>query len=264
MFKKYSRLYIKFVAQYMKALMEYKGDFFVGLFSFFVVQATGIAFLYLVFQRIPNLNGWSFNEMLFIYGFAQLPRGLDHLLTDNLWLLSGRIIVRGDFDRYLLRPINPLFHLLAERFQPDAFGELAVGILLIAVSIPKLGVTISFMNIVIFICLVVLGALIYAAIKLFFASFAFWLKRSQSILFMNYMLADFTKYPLTIYSKFIRIILSYIIPFAFTAFYPAGYFVGKVNMGTAVLGTTIAAAAAITIAYTTWLLGMKAYESAGS
>lgn len=262
--RKYARLYIKFLSQYLKSLMEYKADFFIGLFGFIVIQATGIAFLYLVFQRIPSLNGWSFDEILFIYGFAQLPRGLDHLFTDNLWLLAGRIIVRGEFDRYLLRPINPLFHLLAERFQPDAFGELAVGIALIAASVSKLKLNFNFMDIVAFIFVVICGSVIYTAIKLFFASFAFWLKFSQSILFMNYMLADFTKYPISIYSKWIRVILTFVIPFAFTAFFPAGYFVGKVNMSIAVGGTALAAVLSFTVAYITWGLGIKAYESAGS
>lgn len=264
MLKKYIRLYIKFVSQYLKALMEYKSDFLIGLIGFIVIQATGIAFLYLVFQRIPSLNGWSFDEILFIYGFAQLPRGLDHLFTDNLWLLAGRIIVRGEFDRYLLRPINPLFHLLAERFQPDAFGELAVGIALIITSLSKLKISFSFMDVIIFVFVVICGSIIYTSIKLFYASFAFWLKFSQSILFMNYMLADFTKYPLSIYSKWIRIILTFVVPFAFTAYFPAGYFVGKINMNIAVGGTALAAVVSFIIAYTTWTLGIRAYESAGS
>jgi ABC-2 type transport system permease protein len=262
--KRYLRLYSKFTAQYLKSLMEYRADFLIGLFGFVVVQATGIAFLYLVFQRIPTLNGWSFNEILFIYGFAQLPRGLDHLFTDNLWLLAGRIIVRGDFDRYLLRPINPLFHLLAERFQPDAFGELIVGIFLIVVSLGKINISLSAINIASFIFVVICGSIIYTSVKLFFASFAFWLKFSQSILFMNYMLADFTKYPITIYSKWIRVILTFIIPFAFTAFFPAGYFVGKVGASTAIGGTALAAIISFAVAYTTWILGIRAYESAGS
>lgn len=262
--KRYLRLYIKFLSQYLKSLMEYKADFLIGLFGFVVIQATGIAFLYLVFERIPNLNGWTFNEILFIYGFAQLPRGIDHLFTDNLWLLAGRIIVRGEFDRYLLRPINPLFHLIAERFQPDAFGELAVGVTLIIVSLSKLKLTFSFIDIIIFIFVIICGSVIYTSIKLFFASFAFWLKFSQSILFMNYMLADFTKYPLSIYSKWIRIILTFIIPFAFTAFFPAGYFVHKIEIYTAVGGTALAALISFIIAYSTWILGIRAYESAGS
>jgi ABC-2 type transport system permease protein len=78
------------------------------------------------------------------------------------------------------------------------------------------------------------------------------------------MLADFTKYPLSIYSKWIRIILTFIIPFAFTAFFPAGYFVGKIAINTAVFGTALAALISFIIAYTTWTLGIRAYESAGS
>jgi ABC-2 type transport system permease protein len=42
---------MKFLGQYLKSLMEYKTDFFIGLFGFVIIQATGIAFLYLVFQE---------------------------------------------------------------------------------------------------------------------------------------------------------------------------------------------------------------------
>jgi ABC-2 type transport system permease protein len=93
----------------------------------------------LVFAQIPDLNGWSLDEMIFLYGYFQLPRGLDHLLTDNIWLIPSRVR-RGDIDRYLLRPINPLFQVIVERFQIEAFGELAIGILLVAYAIPRLSI----------------------------------------------------------------------------------------------------------------------------
>ena len=262
--KRYLKLYIKFMAQFWKGLMEYRVDFFVGLFGFLIGQATGITFIYLIFQRIPSLNGWSFYQIVFIYGFAQLPRGLDHLLTDNLWMLSGRIIARGEFDRYLLRPINPLFHLLAEVIQPDAFGELIVGVILVTTASIKLHISFSLINIILFILLIIFGSIIYTSIKLIFASIAFWIKFSQAVLYMNYQISDFAKYPLSIYSKWMRVILSFIIPFAFTAYYPAGYFVGKVNLKFAVLGTCLVSIIMFSIAYTVWLMGIKAYESAGS
>lgn len=244
--------------------MEYKADFLIGLFAFFVIQASGIAFIYLIFQQIPKLNGWNFDQIVFIYGFAQLPRGLDHLFTDNLWMLSGRIIAKGQFDRYLLRPINPLFQLIAEVVQPDAIGELLVGIILVTTSIVKLKISLSIIDILIFIFLVICGSIIYTSIKLLFASIAFWIKYSQAILFMNYMMSDFAKYPMSIYSKWLRIILSYVIPFAFTAYYPASYFIGKVNLTMAAFGTFAIAVISFAIAYTVWLLGMRAYESAGN
>lgn len=264
MVKKYFKLYIKFLSQYLKILMEYKTDFLIGLAGFVLVQFSGLVFLYIVFQRIPSLNGWSFNEVLFIYGFAQLPRGIDHLLTDNIWMLSGRIIVRGEFDRYLLRPINPFFHMIAEVFQPDALGELIVGIALVSASIPKLNININPLNILYFVLLIIFGAVIYTSIKLFFASFAFWIKFSQSIVFMSYSLSDFAKYPMSIYAKPIQAILTFIIPFAFTAYFPAGYFVGKINVLTAVGGTALIAVISFTIAYGTWLRGIQVYESAGN
>lgn len=262
--KKYLRLYRKFLAQYLKTLMEYKADFYIGLLGFFIVQFTGIAFLYLIFQRIPSLNGWSFDSILFIYGFAQIPRGIDHLLADNLWMFSWRIIARGEFDRYLLRPVNPLFQVIAEVFQPDALGELIIGITLVIISIVKLQISITFLNVVLFIIVVISGAVIYTSIKLFFASFAFWIKMSNSIMFMAYSLSDFTKYPISMYSKAVQAILTFIIPFAFTAFFPASYFVGKMGVAVAVGGTVTAAVISYVVAYTTWSIGMSKYESAGS
>lgn len=262
--KRFIRLYTKLSAQYLKTLLEYRTDFIIGLIAFFFIQGFGIAFLFMVFQNIPNLNGWSFYEVLFIYGFANLPRALDHLVTDNLWILAGRIIVRGEFDKYLLRPMNPLFYLFADRFQPDAFGELIVGILLVVTALTKLSLHIGLIEIVGFIIAVLAGAGIYTSIKLIFASLAFWMKRSQSILFVAYQMANFTKYPMTIYNKVINIFLTFIIPFAFTAFIPASWLLGRESFAYGVLATCGVAAVFFAGGYALWNAGLKSYESAGN
>ena len=87
------RLHRIFVAQYMKNLMEYKVDFLTGAISFLLGQVIQIAFLGIIFSGIPDLVGWEFNEILFIYGFSLIPKGLDHLLFDNLWSV-GYFLVR--------------------------------------------------------------------------------------------------------------------------------------------------------------------------
>ena len=85
---KYIKLYVKFLKQYIKTLMEYRIDFILGLIGFVLVQLAGIVFIKLIFNVIPTLDGWSFYEILFIYGFAQIPRGIDHIFTDYLWIFS--------------------------------------------------------------------------------------------------------------------------------------------------------------------------------
>jgi ABC-2 type transport system permease protein len=105
---------------------------------------------------------------------------------------------------------------------------------------------------------------IYTSMKLLIASLAFWIKDSFPVLNIVYMFSDFTKYPNSIYSKGVQFLLSFIIPFAFTAFIPASFFLGKEDFAYGVLGTCIVAVVAFVIAYGTWIKGMKAYESSGN
>ena len=163
----------------------------IGLMGFFLTQAAGIAFLYLVFEQIPTLADWTLPQLIFIYGFAQIPRGLDHLFTDNIWLVAYRYVINGDFDRYMLRPMNLYMQVIFEKLQPDALGELLVGSILVTISLQKGVVGISGLNVLLFVVSVLAGSVIYTAIKLLFASFAFWIKVSGPVLYTAYQFADF-------------------------------------------------------------------------
>ncbi|MDP4119743.1 MAG: ABC-2 family transporter protein [Bacillota bacterium] len=258
------RLYRIFVSQNMKKLMEYKIDFLTGAVGFFLNQIINIAFLWIIFSNIPNLKGWNFNEIIFIYGFSLIPKGLDHLMTDNLWKVGYFYVRKGEFDKYLIRPVNPLYHVIIEDFQVDAFGEIILGIILLASAIEKLHIPADPMRYVLIIIAVPFAMLIFTSLKIGTSAIAFWTKRSGDITHMLYMTNDFAKYPTTIYSSFVRNFITYILPFAFTAFYPADYFLTGNNPLFNIGGTVIAALVLFGISYFIWTKGIKAYESAGS
>lgn len=261
--KRYIRLYRVLVKQFFKVIMQSKVDFFMGLVGFFFTQATGIIFLYLVFRQIPTLQGWTLEQLIFIYGFAQIPRGIDHLLTDNIWLVAWRIVVNGDFDRYMLRPMNVFFQVIAEKLQPDALGELLIGTILVLISVGKGVVMISPLHVCLFLISIFAGALIYTSIKTFFSAFAFWIKRSGIFLQVAYELADFAKYPTEIYHKGIQFIITWVIPFAFVAYLPASFFLEKGEAW--VIGIECAIALVFwCVAYGLFNYGLKFYESAGN
>ncbi|HHD2754080.1 TPA: ABC transporter permease [Clostridium perfringens] len=262
--KRYYRIYIQFLKQYLKTLMEYKEDFIYGIFGFFLVQATSLIFISLIFNNIPTLAGWSFYEIIFIYGFSQIPRGIDHIFTDYLWIFCWKSIVHGEFDRYLLRPLNPLFQVIAERFQPEGFGELIVGIILVIYSGIKLGVKVTPLWIIGFIIAVIGGTLIYTGVKLATASISFWTKTSFRHVQMAYGLSDFAKYPINIYPSAIKFLLTFLIPFAFTGYYPGTYLLGKEGFFIGIILTLIVGVATILVAYMIWLKGVSSYESAGN
>ncbi|WP_411170418.1 ABC transporter permease [Clostridium sp. MB05] len=261
---RYIKLYVKFLKQYIKTLMEYRLDFILGLIGFIFVQFAGVIFIKLIFDVIPTLDGWSFYEILFIYGFAQIPRGIDHIFTDYLWIFSWKTIVKGEFDKYLLRPINPLFQVISESFQPDGFGEVIIGLILLITASLNLNIIYSPIKIVEFIFVVICATLIYTSIKLATASIAFWVKFSQSYMFMTYQISTFAKYPISIYPAAIKFILTFLIPFAFTGYYPGAYFIGKGNMLSGVLLPFLVSLISIIVSYKIWLKGISVYESAGS
>jgi len=245
--------------------MEYRTDFLIGMFSFFIMQASNIIFISLIFSRVPHLNGWTYNEVLFIYGFSQIPRGIDHLFTDNLWLLANSYVRSGQFDKYLLRPINPLFHLISERFQPDAFGEIIIGVSIFAYAYIQLNMNFTILQWFMFVIAILAGVVIYTSIKLVGASVALWTKRSQHFLFIVYQLADFSSYPMSIFSTFIRVILTFIVPFSFVAFIPASYFIGRPYIPLTILACVGIAGFLWTFAYhVVWKRGLIDYESTGS
>ena len=164
------KIYRLLAAQNLKRLMEYRADFLTGAVSFLIDQAIGIAFIFIIFTQIPQLAGFTFEQILFIYGFSQIPKGLDHLLADNLWCVGYFIVRKGDFDKYLIRPIDPLFHVIAETFQVDAIGELIVGIVLLSYASSGAGLHITVWTILLSVIVVPFAALIYTSLKIITSS----------------------------------------------------------------------------------------------
>lgn len=258
------RLHGIFIAQHMKKLMEYKADFLLGAVGLLLSQAVQILFIGIIFSRIPALDGWSFEQVLFIYGFSLIPRSIDRLFFDNLWMVGYSIVRKGEFDKYLTRPINSLYYVIVERFSVDAFGEMLTAALLLGYAVPRLELPLSIWTIPLLLLTVVFATMIYTSLKIMTAAISFWTKASGHITHMVYMTNDFSKYPVTIYNRAVRTIITYVVPFAFTAYYPASCFLTGEDPLFCIGGTVVAGTVLLAIALFVWNRGLKAYESAGS
>jgi len=244
--------------------MEYRADFLTGALAFFLGQLFNLIFIYIIFNNIPQLEGWTVDQIVFIYGFSLIPRGIDHFYADNLWKVAYFLIRRGEFDKYLTRPIDSLHHVLMEGFEVDALGELITGIVLVVIASNRLSLVFTPLKIAGFMIAVVFGTLIYTGLKIIFAAVALWTKQSGSLLHMVYMTSDFAKYPVTIYNMLVKTIITYMIPFAFTAFYPAAWILTGEAALFSLGGTVLAGTALIVLGRLLWNRGLRAYESAGS
>ena len=122
----------------------------------------------------------------------------------------------------------------------------------------------SFLKVLLIITVIPFATLIYTGIKTATAAIAFWTKRSGNITYMFYMVNDFAKYLITIYNNIVRNIITYIIPFAFTAFYPAYYILSGENPLFNIGMSVLIAIVMMVVGVIVWNRGIRSYESAGS
>src|SRR4030067_3440569 len=124
--RRYLSLYGVFFVQRLKILMEYRVNFLIGATSTSFLQIGGVLAMWVVMHQIPRLNGWAFDEGLLVFGLVTISESITHMFADNLWTLGHNYIRSGEFDRFLVRPIDPLFHLLADRFCHHGIGNFLV------------------------------------------------------------------------------------------------------------------------------------------
>ncbi len=260
---RYLSLYRYFVVQRFKILMAYRLNFFIGSVSTAVLQAASLAAIWVVMSQIPSLNGWNFYEVILIYGLLTMGESITHMFADNLWTIGWNYVRSGDFDRFLVRPIDPLFHLLADRFCHDGFGNLITGAVLVGVAMHNLGIAVTPVHILYLVMSVLSGGLIFIALNLITATSAFWLTESIPVTQMVFNMNEFAKYPLNIYHGAIRILLTWLIPYGFVSFYPASYLLGR-DLGPMVWLGPLVAIVFMLVAYRVWLFGLKHYAGTGS
>lgn len=263
MLKKYFTLYIEFLKQNIKTMLEYKSDFVIGVFSTLLTQFYGIFFVWVIFENVKQINGWTFYQITFVYGLLTLAKGLDMFFFDNLHALGFEYVREGKFDIFMIRPLSPLFQLLASYTQQDGLGLLLLGGIVVVKSLAELKITFGTWDILMLIIFIISGAAIISAINLIMATTGFKTMNSHVIMASVNSFQEFAFYPISLYPKLIGFILTWIFPYAFVSFYPADYFFGK-EYGILSCLTPVIAVVLWVIALKVWNLGLKNYSSTGS
>jgi len=255
-------LYAAFVAQRVKTLLEYRVNFVIGVGSTLVVQAAGVAAIWVVLRRVGTLNGWTFEELLLCYGLLVTARSLEHTFADNLWTL-GFHLRTGSFDRFLVRPIDPLFHLLADRFNHDGLGNLAAGLLATVHAWRALELPVTPLHLLQAVLAVLSGGVIFVALNLATATTAFWIVESLPVTRAVHELHEFAKYPLSLYGKVLQAVFTWVLPFGFASYWPAASLLGREAGPVVWMGPPVAAAFAWA-AYRFWCFGLRHHEGTGT
>src|SRR5437667_8427718 len=262
--KRHLKLLLLYFAQYAKVRLAYKADFFIAFFSSMAATVLGFGFVLVLFSKIPQLQGWSFYEILFLYAFSLVPLGLFNVVSWNLYEFGDIYVIQGRFDRILLRPVNTLFQVLFEKFRVESLQEVVTGVAILVICVRRMHLAWHVTETLWFALMVVCGALIYLAVFLILTAVSFWFEDRVGIVPPVFNMLTFGRYPLTIYNVFIQFMLSWIIPFGFASFYPTTHFLRRQSFASYFHLVPVVAAAFFTLAVFVWNKGVENYSSTGS
>lgn len=259
------RIWLKFVQLNFHEWMSYRMDFLVGTVFMALSNIVPLALFWVMFSFIPQLNGWSFSQVLFLLGLDYLVIGIWHtFLTGIAPNRIERLVRNGDFDRVLLQPIGSFLYLAMKKIDDDGQGDLLAGVLVLFYASSLLQISWSFGLVMTLISFVVGGVLIFLAVNVVSSVISLIAVRSSSIGDIIWNLERFVEYPLDIFNPFVVFLLTFIIPFGFINYYPAQLFLGKgIWMGAAYL-TPFVGIISILVAYLIWRVGLRYYSSTGS
>ncbi|WP_428908150.1 ABC transporter permease [Niallia sp. Krafla_26] len=259
----YFTLFFQYASQYLKTRLTYRVDTVIEILSDFLSQAINLIFILVVFGHTQLLGGWNREEIIFIYGFFLIPYALFSAFF-NIWDFNERYIVKGEMDRVLTRPVHSLFQIIMERMELESLFGVVTGFVVMAYAGAKLGLTFEWFDVLIFILMVIGGMLIYGGIFISIATIGFWSDSRTDIMPTMYNISNYGRYPVDIYHKVIRFVLTWILPFAFVGVYPASYFLQKQEWYGYAFLTPIMGIVFFGISIFLWNTGVKKYRGAGN
>ena len=266
--RRYVLLYFALMSLNMRASWQFPGQMLMRVVLTIVIESLQLLLLWVVLNHFGSVGGWTFWEIALLLTLKDLAV----IAYQQLFWTGGldTAVIHGEVDKFLVRPLDPMIHFLADHEQSPARipqSLFAIALLVIAsIQIPidwnllkVSGLAIGFGG----------GILIYTGVQLIGASVAFWTKREDTLtVLLPYMTDTFTQYPLHIYGGAIHAALTFVIPFAFINFIPVALVIDKESdllfSPSMVFTAPVIGIALMLLGRHVWNRGLRVYESAGT
>jgi ABC-2 type transport system permease protein len=258
-------LYFKYLLILFKSQMQYRTSFWLLSIGQFFIPFSIFAGLYFLFERFGQIKGWDFFEVALCFAVIHMAFSLSECFARGFDTFSS-LIVKGDFDRVLVRPRSTFLQVLGSKFEFTRIGRLMQSAIVLIWALNNLPIEWSFMKVVTLFFMITSGVLIFTGIYMLAATMCFWTVQGLEVanIFTDGG-REMAQYPLNIYQKWVARFFTYVIPFGTVNYLPLLFILGKTN-GNELLYmlTPIAGSLFILPCFLVWQFGVRHYRSTGS
>ncbi|HEX6085962.1 MAG TPA: ABC-2 family transporter protein [Thermoanaerobaculia bacterium] len=264
MWRKYARLLYRFVAISFRNMSEFRLDFFTSIVHSLIYQAIFIVFWKSVLTfTAHDLGGWTFPDLVVLSAFTLVSNSV-MLWFAGLLRLPQKVI-KGELDKYLCKPVSPLFALVAEEVNAIPSAQRMISALLIlGGACAYFGFRPAPANVLLSLGLMILGCFLMLLVQGCVAMLSFWWGDVSYLSSLVNLTGEFERYPITLFPLGVRGFLTWIVPIAAISTFPVLVFLGKAESVARYFG--IAALLAIvwmTLFRLSWRKALARYEAFG-
>jgi len=260
---KFLRLLATFIRVGAMGELAYRANFFVQLFESVLELGTAIAGLAVIFSYTGSLGGWTQDQVLALVGVFFLVGGAIRFILQPSMEQLIESVRDGTWDFTLVKPQDAQVVASIQRVEIWKLTDVGLGVGVLAVAVTRLGGRVGLPATLEFAAALLFGGVIVYSFWIMLATTAFWLVRVENILVVFQSMYEAGRWPVSIYPRWLRFALTFVVPVGFAVTVPAQALAGRLSVpllaGAGALAAALAAAARLA-----WRAGLRRYQGASS
>ncbi len=263
--RRYAEIYSIMLRNSVIREMSFKANFLLWMAVELLWFFGQIVFIEVIFGYTSNIGGWTKWEMVLLIGthqiVAQIFQAFFYMNVSNI----PELVRTGKMDFLLMLPVDAQFAASAKQFGLDNLVNVLVGAAFVFTAIWKLGVTITFAQVALYLVCVGCGVAVHYGVMLGLASLSFWIVRADGLIHGYYNLLNIGRYPDVIYRGAFKFVFSWVLPIILVANVPARVLARFTeNPGPAIGQLLVVTAGLLVATRLLWLAALRRYGSASS
>jgi viologen exporter family transport system permease protein len=262
-----ARAYRLLLRSRIAAQTAYRRSFALDLLGQAAIILLELVEVLAVFHQVRSLTGFSFSDVLVIFGLGACAFSTADLLVGQIDRV-GQLVRDGTLDILLVRPLSVLGQLVTSDLQVRRLGRLAVSAGLLAIALHRARVDWTPARAAMVALAVSCGAVIFSAIWVGASAVTFWLvEGTEFVNALTYGGNYLAQWPFSLFHLALARFFTFVVPTGFIAYLPAVAILGRPEPTglpswlawclPAVAGWTVFVAARA------WRVGLRHYVGAG-